>query len=92
MGRMAKICQPNRNFDLKDAISNYELQIVPQSVMSNTGELLPGHEGKSLLIKELEIITSNFDYCETEYADKVVIIDAMVILHEIATKPSWVKT
>ena len=92
MGRMAMICQSNRNFDLKDAISNYELQIVPQSLMSNTGELLPGHEGKSLLIKELEIITPNFDYCETEYADKVVIIDAMVILHEIATKPSWVKT
>ena len=55
MGRMAMICQSNRNFDLKDAISNYELQIVPQSLMSHTGELLPGHEGKSLLIKELEI-------------------------------------
>ena len=31
MVRVAVICQSNRSFDFQDDVSNYELQVVPQS-------------------------------------------------------------
>ena len=51
MGRVELFCQSNREFELKDIFRNYKLQVVPKSLMSVDGHVLPGDEGKSPLLK-----------------------------------------
>eukprot|EP00794_Sanderia_malayensis_P014544 gene14544-16047_t len=54
LGRLALLCKSSREFDMKETIGTYELQVVPSSLMLSDGNLHPGHEGKSQLLQSLE--------------------------------------
>ena len=96
LGRIALVCKSNCEFDLKEMIGTYELQVVPRGLMLSDGNLHPGNEGKSQLLQSLENLCKEKEATESvrsdESVESIVIIDAMAIVQKISPKPSWVKT
>eukprot|EP00112_Aurelia_sp_Birch-Aquarium-sp1_P000923 Seg1091.3 transcript_id=Seg1091.3/GoldUCD/mRNA.D3Y31 product="hypothetical protein" protein_id=Seg1091.3/GoldUCD/D3Y31 len=93
LGRLALVCKSSREFELKEMIGTYELQVVRRGLMLSDGNLHPGHEGKSQLLQSLEKLCKEKEETESiTSVESIVIIDAMVIVQKIAPKPSWVKT
>ena len=84
-GRCAIVAN-QRDIDMKSIIGNYELDVVPRSVMTADGMLHPGDEDKSKIV---EILTDGYSKKYTVTAipsnkPKVAIFDAMVIVQKIS--------
>ena len=86
LGRLALVCRSNREFDLKEVIGTYVLQVVPSSLMLSDCSLYPGHEGKSQLLQSLERLCNERKGTESVpiigRVESIVIIDAMVIVQK----------
>lgn len=95
MGQLALVCQSNSGFDSKETFSNYEMQVVLPSLVSADGKLLLGHTGKAQLLKELEklaVILEKEESTAVSPHEKVVIINGIVVVHQLALTPMWLKT
>ena len=73
---------------MKVVVSDYELTVYPRSLFSSDGSLLDGNKSKS------EAVTELLKYTGYEHSNKPpanpdsVVIDAMRVLNEMATKIS----
>lgn len=91
ISRIAMI-RGSREVDMKSIIGNHELTPVVLSLMKQDGTLLDGWDGKAELaattLKEANLpVVVNIPF-----QSEVVAIDAMFLMNQISTKPTWVKT
>ena len=88
ISRIAMI-RGSREVDMKLHIGNPELTPIVYSLMKRDGTLLDGFEGKPKLVTE---ICSSANVSEVPPKSDCVCIDAMFLINQITSKPSWVKT
>ena len=84
--RCAIVANSDRDLDMMSVIGNYELDVIPRSLMTGDGSLYPGCDNKSDLV---ECLTDEYSsvccpsVAPTTSPYRVAIIDAMVVVQKI---------
>lgn len=87
------IIQGARDIDLKRFVGSHEMTVVVSSLMKRDVTLLDGFTGKADLVKEVLKATRVEEVPSIQPLFNIcVCIDAMYVVNQIASKPSWVKT
>ena len=83
--RCGVVASSNRDLDMKSIVGEYELDVIPRSLMTSDGSLHPGSDNKSDLIQQ--IANKYFTiFCSPEpeqIANRVAVIDAMVVVQMV---------
>ena len=105
-GRLMVLARSNRDIDQNQAVGTYEFTSTPRALFSPNGSVLPCSD-KSKLIHVLEMLTtretteadqqSDEDPIETDtdppdHRRKIAVVDGMVLVQKITTKPATVVT
>ena len=95
-GHLIVLAWSNRDVDQKKAIGTYEFTLTPRAFFAPDGSLLPCND-KSKLINCPQTLVESTQAEEPNAvcpppSTKIAIVDAMVVVNKLTTKPATVKT
>ena len=105
-GRLMALARSNRDIDQKQAVGTYEFTLTPRALFSPNGMVLPCND-KAKLIHVLEKLTTRetteadqqsdedpieIDADPPDHRRKIAVVDGMVLVQQMTTKPAIVVT
>ena len=96
----------NRDIDQKQAVGTYEFTLTPRSLFSPDGTVLPCRDKSKLIHALQKIVTTGTDQADqqeqadesahstsdTDHHQKIAVVDGMVLVEKLSTKPASVVT